>query len=213
MIDLAQRSGPYEISLPYGLAVTMKPPTAAGVAAAQSGGPGARLRRSSDRSGSHGSRIGSGRASRPLGGGRAGWLHQPQLIRELAIRHIKGWTGVNTDWRKPCGDRAGVAVVAAIANGSPDIRVYGSFVQEDEVMAEVRETEEVRQWRAKVTTFNFDVDCVGGTMTGLLRRATELEQERVALGLDDMAVVDPASAQKLIDRATALRGLASRDPL
>jgi hypothetical protein len=50
-------------------------------------------------------------------------------------------------------------------------------------------------------------------MTGLLRRATELEQERVALGLDDMAVVDTASAQKLIDRATALRGLASRDPL
>jgi hypothetical protein len=95
----------------------------------------------------------------------------------------------------------------------PDIRVYGSFVQEDGVMAEVLETEEVRQWRAKVTTFNFDVDCVGGTMTGLLRRATELEQERVALGLDDMAVVDPASAQKLIDRATALRGLASRDPL
>jgi hypothetical protein len=94
-----------------------------------------------------------------------------------------------------------------------DIRVYGSFVQEDGVMAEVRETEEVRQWRAKVTTFNFDVDCVGGTMTGLLQRAMELEQERVALGLDDMAVVDAASAQKLIDRATALRGLASRDPL
>jgi hypothetical protein len=81
------------------------------------------------------------------------------------------------------------------------------------VMAEVLETEEVRQWRAKVTTFNFDVDCVGGTMTGLLQRAMELEQERVALGLDDMAVVDAASAQKLIDRATALRGLASRDPL
>jgi hypothetical protein len=71
----------------------------------------------------------------------------------------------------------------------------------------------VRQWRAKVTTLNFDVDCVGGTMTGLLRRAMELEQERVALGLDDMAVVDAASAQKLIDTATALRGLASRDPL
>jgi hypothetical protein len=80
-------------------------------------------------------------------------------------------------------------------------------------MAEVLETEEVRQWRAKVTTFNFDVDAVGGTMTGLLRRAVELEQERLALSIDDMAVVDAASAQKLIDMATTLRGLATRDPV
>jgi hypothetical protein len=80
-------------------------------------------------------------------------------------------------------------------------------------MAEVLETKEVREWRAKVNTFNFDVDAVGGTMTGLLRRAVELEQERLALGIEDMAVVDAASAQKLIDQATALRGLATRDPL
>jgi hypothetical protein len=46
-------------------------------------------------------------------------------------------------------------------------------------------------------------------MTGLLRRAVELEQERLALGIDDMAVVDAASAQKLIDKATTLRGLAT----
>jgi hypothetical protein len=91
----------------------------------------------------------------------------------------------------------------------PDIRVYGSFVQEDGVMAEELETEEVRQWRAKVATFNFDVDCVGGTMTGLLGRAMELEQERLALSIDDVAVVDAASAQNLIDKATALRRLAS----
>jgi hypothetical protein len=80
-------------------------------------------------------------------------------------------------------------------------------------MAEVLETKEVRQWRAKVTTFNFDVDAVGGTMTGLLRRGVELEQERLALGIDDMAVVEAASAQALIDKATALRRLATRDPL
>jgi hypothetical protein len=48
-------------------------------------------------------------------------------------------------------------------------------------MAEVLETKEMRQWRAKVTTLNFDVDAVGGTMTGLLQRAVELEQERLAL--------------------------------
>jgi predicted ATPase len=35
MIDLAQRSEPYEIALPYGLTVTVKSLTAAGMAAAQ----------------------------------------------------------------------------------------------------------------------------------------------------------------------------------
>ena len=75
-------------------------------------------------------------------------------------------------------------------------------------MAEVLETKEVRHWRAKVATFNFDVDAVGGTVTGLLRRAVELEQERLALSIDDMAVVEAASAQELIERATALRAMA-----
>jgi hypothetical protein len=76
-------------------------------------------------------------------------------------------------------------------------------------MPEVLETEEARQWRAKATTFNFDVDAVGGTMAGLLRRAVELEQERLALGINDMAVVDAASAQKLVEKATTLRRLAT----
>jgi hypothetical protein len=35
MIDLAQRSGPYHIPLPYGLTVVVKPLTTAGMAAAQ----------------------------------------------------------------------------------------------------------------------------------------------------------------------------------
>jgi hypothetical protein len=35
MIDLARRSEPYEIMLPYGLTVTAKPLTTAGMAAAQ----------------------------------------------------------------------------------------------------------------------------------------------------------------------------------
>jgi hypothetical protein len=76
-------------------------------------------------------------------------------------------------------------------------------------MAEMLETKEVRQWRAKVATFNFDVDAVGGTVTALLRRAVELEQERLALGIDDMAVVEAASAQALIEGATALAAMAS----
>jgi hypothetical protein len=76
-------------------------------------------------------------------------------------------------------------------------------------MAERVETKEVRQWRAKVATFDFDVDAVVGTVTALLRRAVELEQERLALGIDDdMAVVEAASAQELMERATALRAMA-----
>jgi hypothetical protein len=35
MIDLVQRSEPYEIALPYGLTVIVKPLTTAGMAAAQ----------------------------------------------------------------------------------------------------------------------------------------------------------------------------------
>ena len=75
-------------------------------------------------------------------------------------------------------------------------------------MAKMPETKEVRQWRAKVATFNFDVEAVGGTVTALLRRAAELEQERLALSIDDMAVVEAASAQELIESATALRAMA-----
>ena len=75
-------------------------------------------------------------------------------------------------------------------------------------MAEMLETKEVRQWRAKVATFNFDLDAVVGTVTALLRRAMELEQERLGLSIDDMAVVEAVSAQELIERATALRAMA-----
>ena len=35
MIDLGQRAEPYQIALPYGLSVTVKPLTTAGMAAAQ----------------------------------------------------------------------------------------------------------------------------------------------------------------------------------
>ena len=37
MIDLNQRSEPYELELPYGLRVTVRPLTTAGMAAAQAG--------------------------------------------------------------------------------------------------------------------------------------------------------------------------------
>jgi hypothetical protein len=53
-----------------------------------------------------------------------------------------------------------------------------------------------------------DLDAVGGTVTALLRRAAELEQERLALSIDDMAVVEAASAQELIEGAITLRAMA-----
>ena len=119
MIDLAQRSGPYEISLPYGLAVTVKPLITAGMAAAQSGARRAveAIERQARERTAAGLAL-DGLPDLSAEAERDGF-YQAQLIRELAIRHITGWTGVNTDWCKPCGDRASVAVVAAIANGSP----------------------------------------------------------------------------------------------
>jgi hypothetical protein len=44
-------------------------------------------------------------------------------------------------------------------------------------------------------------------VAALLRRAVELEQERLALSIDDV-VVEAASAQGLMERATALRSMA-----
>ena len=71
MIDLAQRSEPYEIALPYGLSVTVKPLTTAGMAAAQAAARRAveaieRQARERTEAG-----LAAGRAARPLGRGRA----------------------------------------------------------------------------------------------------------------------------------------------
>jgi hypothetical protein len=97
MIDLAQRSEPYEIALPYGLTVTMKPLATAGMAAAQAAARRAveaierQARERAD-------------AGLPLDGlpdlsaeGERDGFYQAQLIRELAIRHITSWTGVELE--------------------------------------------------------------------------------------------------------------------
>jgi hypothetical protein len=94
MIDLAQRSEPYEIALPYGLSVTVKPLTTAGMAAAQAAARRAveaierQARERTD-------------AGLPLDGlpdlsaeGERDGFYQAQLIRELAVRHVASWTGV-----------------------------------------------------------------------------------------------------------------------
>jgi hypothetical protein len=97
MIDLAQRSEPCEIALPYGLTVTVKPLTTAGMAAAQAAARRAVEaieRQASERT----------EAGLPLDGlpdlsdeAERNGFYQAQLIRELAVRHITSWTGVELE--------------------------------------------------------------------------------------------------------------------
>ena len=94
MIDLAQRSEPYEIALPYGLSVTVKPLTTAGMAAAEAAAR--RLLEAMERQARERTEAGL-----PLDGlpdlsaeGERDGFYQAQLIRELAVRHITSWSGV-----------------------------------------------------------------------------------------------------------------------
>jgi hypothetical protein len=97
MIDLSQRTEPYEIDLPYGLKVTVKPLTTAGMAAAQAAARRAVEaieRQARERM----------EAGLPLGGlpdlaaeGERDGFYQGQLIRQLAVRHITDWTGVELE--------------------------------------------------------------------------------------------------------------------
>jgi hypothetical protein len=111
MIDRAQRSEPYEIALPYGLSVTVKPLTTAGMAAAQ-----AAARRSVEaieRQGRERNEAGlalDGLPDLSAEGERDG-LYQAQLIRELAVRHITSWTGVELEAGPAPPTRENIAAV------------------------------------------------------------------------------------------------------
>jgi hypothetical protein len=94
MIDLGQRSEPYEIALPYGLSITVKPLTTAGMAAAQAGAR--RAVEAIERQARERTEAGlppDGLPDLSAEGERDGF-YQTQLIRELAVRHITSWTGV-----------------------------------------------------------------------------------------------------------------------
>jgi hypothetical protein len=97
MIDLGQRAEPYDIALPYGLSVTVKPLTTAGMAAAQAAAR--RAVEAIERQARE--RTEAGLALDGLPGlsaeGERDGFHQVQLIRELAARHITTWTGVELD--------------------------------------------------------------------------------------------------------------------
>jgi hypothetical protein len=91
MIDLSRRGEPYELELPYGFKVSVKPLTTSGMAAAQASARRAveaierQVRERSE-------------AGLPLGGlpdlsneGERDGFYQAQLIPDLAVRHIMSW--------------------------------------------------------------------------------------------------------------------------
>ena len=97
MIDLGQRAEPYQIALPYGLSVTVKPLTTAGMAAAQAAarrGLEAIERQARERT--EAGLVPDGLPDLSAEGERDGF-YQAQLIRELAVRHVASWTGVELE--------------------------------------------------------------------------------------------------------------------
>lgn len=97
MISLRQQAGPYDIELPYGITVTVKPLTTAGMAAAQAA---ARRRvESLEAQAIELKESGLSLEGLPdlsIEGERDG-LFQDLLIKELAVRHIAGWSGIEDD--------------------------------------------------------------------------------------------------------------------
>jgi hypothetical protein len=97
MIDLGQRREPYDLALPYGLSVRVKPLTTAGMAAAQAAAR--RTVEAIERQARKRSEAGlalDGLPDLSADGERDGF-YQAQLIRELAVRHITDWTGVELE--------------------------------------------------------------------------------------------------------------------
>jgi len=97
MIDLAQRSEPYELELPYGLSVTVRPLSTAGMAAAQAAGR--RAVEAIERQARERQETGlplDGLPDLSADGERDGF-YQTQRIRELAVRHVTAWTGVELE--------------------------------------------------------------------------------------------------------------------
>jgi hypothetical protein len=94
MIDLGQRSDPYEIALLYGLVETVKPLTTAGIAAAQAAAR--RAVEAIERQARERREAGLALDGLPelSAEGKRDGFYQAQLIRELAVRHITSWSGV-----------------------------------------------------------------------------------------------------------------------
>jgi hypothetical protein len=97
MIDLSQPTEPYDLDLPYGLRVTVRPLNTAGMATAQAAAR--RVVEAIERQARERAEAGlppDGLPDLATEGERDGF-YQAQLIRELAVRHITGWTGVELE--------------------------------------------------------------------------------------------------------------------
>ena len=97
MLDLSTPKAPFDIALPYGLLVTVTPLTTASMAAAQAAAR--RAVEAIERQARERTEAGlalDGLPDLPAEGERDGF-YQAQLIRELAVRHITSWTGVELE--------------------------------------------------------------------------------------------------------------------
>ena len=97
MLDLSTPKAPFDIALPDGLLVTVTPLTTAGMAAAQAAAR--RAVEAIERQARERTEAGlalDGLADLSAEGERDGF-YQAQLIRELAVRHITSWTGVELE--------------------------------------------------------------------------------------------------------------------
>jgi hypothetical protein len=94
MLDLSTPKAPFDIALPYGLSVTVKPLTTASMAAAQAAAR--RAVEAIERQARERTEAGLGLDGLPdfSAEGERDGLYQAQLIRELAVRHVMSWTGV-----------------------------------------------------------------------------------------------------------------------
>lgn len=97
MISIKQPSEPFDIELPYGVSVTVKPLTTAGMAAAQAA---ARRRieglEAQSKELSEAGLTAEGLPDLSVDADRDG-MFQDLLIKELALRHITAWSGIEDD--------------------------------------------------------------------------------------------------------------------
>jgi hypothetical protein len=97
MLDLSASKAPFDIALPYGLSVTVRPLTTAGMAAAQAAAR--RVVEAIERQARARQDAGLPLDRLPELGdeGERDGFYQAQLIRQLAVRHITSWTGVELE--------------------------------------------------------------------------------------------------------------------
>jgi hypothetical protein len=117
MIDLAQRSEPYEIALPYGLMVTVKPLTTAGMAGAQAAAR--RVVEAIEQQITECQEAGlspDGMPDLSAEGERDGF-YQAQLMRELAVRHVIKSSGIELNGGPAPPTPANVAAVMELYPG------------------------------------------------------------------------------------------------